>query len=181
DLVVFGRRAGLYAALYVKDLGGRLTIDPRQVEAAADEMSRPFGGAGGENPYTIQADLQDAMQSLVGIIRTEAELREALTRIEGFRTRARNVRVAGGRRYNPEWHTTLDLLAMLTVSEAVTRAALERKESRGGHTRDDYPKADPEWGKVNVVVRCKDGRIQVGREPLREMPAELRQLLEETR
>ncbi|MBI4628295.1 MAG: fumarate reductase/succinate dehydrogenase flavoprotein subunit [Candidatus Rokubacteria bacterium] len=181
DLVVFGRRAGLYAALYVKDLGGRLTIDPRQVEAAADEMSRPFGSAGGENPYTIQADLQDAMQSLVGIIRTEAELQEALTRIEGFRTRARNVRVAGGRRYNPEWHTTLDLLAMLTVSEVVTRAALERKESRGGHTRDDYPKADPEWGKVNVVVRCKDGRIQVGREPLREMPAELRQLLEETR
>ena len=181
DLVVFGRRAGLYAALYVKDLGGRLTIDPRQVEAAADEMSRPFGGAGGENPYTIQADLQDAMQTLVGIIRTEAELKEALTRIEELRARARNVKVVGGHSYNPEWHTTLDLFAMLTVSEVVTRAALERKESRGGHTRDDYPKADPEWGKVNVVVRSRDGRIQVGREPLHEMPAELRGLLEETK
>ncbi len=180
DLVVFGRRAGLYAALYAKDLGGRLTIDARQVEAAADEMSRPFHSAGGENPYAVQADLQDTMQNLVGIIRTEAELKQALTRIDGLRARARNVRVAGGHTYNPEWHTTLDLLAMLTVSEAVTRAALERKESRGGHTRDDYPKADPEWGKVNVIVRCKAGRIEVGREPLREMPAELRQLLEET-
>ncbi len=181
DLVVFGRRAGLYAGLYVKDLGGRLTVDASQVEAVAGELLKPFDSTGGENPYAILADLQDTMQSLVGIIRTEGELKEALTRIERLRPRARNVRVAGGRSYNPAWHTVLDLHAMLTVSEAVTRAALERKESRGGHTRDDYPKADPEWGKVNVVVRRKDGRIQVAREPLREMPPELRELLEENK
>jgi succinate dehydrogenase / fumarate reductase flavoprotein subunit len=120
------------------------------------------------------------MQSLVGIIRGESELNDALKKIGAFKERARSVRVEGGRTYNPAWHTALDLTALLTVAEGVTMAALERKESRGGHTRDDYPKADPDWGKVNVAVRLKDGMVQVSREPLPQMPDELKKLIEET-
>jgi len=179
DLVVFGRRAGLHAALYAKNLGGRLTVDAGQVEAAIRGALEPFTRSGGENPYAIQADLQETMQNLVGIIRVERELQEALKRIEALRARAKRVRVDGGRVYNPGWHTALDLTSLLTVAECATRAALERTESRGGHTRDDYPKADPEWGKVNVVVRRKNGAIQIAREPLPPMPAELKTLLEE--
>jgi succinate dehydrogenase / fumarate reductase flavoprotein subunit len=179
DLLVFGRRAGLYAALYAKDLGGQLTVDRGQVESVARELLEPFDRAGGENPYAIQAELQDTMQSLVGIIRNERELKEALRRIEALKERAKKVRVEGGRTYNPGWHTALDLDALLTVAECSTLAALERRESRGGHTRDDYPAMDPEWGKVNVALRQKDGALQVTREPLPTMPAELRALFEE--
>ncbi len=179
DLVVFGRRAGLYAALYAKDFGGQLVIDAGQVERISHEILQPFHSREGENPYAIQAELQDVMQNLVGIIRNEAELREALTRIAALQERARKVHVEGGQVYNPGWHTALDLRSLLTVSECVARAALERKESRGGHTREDYPYTDDEWGKVNVVVRQKDGGIRVSREPLLEMPAELKALLQE--
>jgi succinate dehydrogenase / fumarate reductase flavoprotein subunit len=181
DLVVFGRRAGLHAALYAKNLGGRLTMDAGQVETLARATLEPFSRSGGENPYTIHSELQDTMQDLVGIIRTETELKEALKRIENLKLRATRVRVEGGRTYNPGWHTALDLRSLLTVAECVTLAALERKESRGGHTRDDYPTTEAEWGKVNVVVREKNGTIQVAREPLPEMPAELKRLFEETK
>ncbi|MGH9005006.1 MAG: FAD-binding protein, partial [Acidimicrobiia bacterium] len=136
DLVVFGRRAGLHAALHAKSVGGRLAVDSAQVESIGRAILEPFTRSGNENPYSIQADLQDTMQSLVGIIRTESELNDALKKIGEFKERARRVRVEGGRTYNPAWHTALDLTALLTVAEGVTMAALERKESRGGHTRD---------------------------------------------
>ena len=179
DLVVFGRRAGLHAALYVKNLGGALRVDQAEVEAAARTMLEPFTRSGGENPYAIQAELQEVMHNLVGIIRTESEMRQALTKIEGLKERANKVRVDGGRVYNPGWHIALDLASLLTVAECTTRAALERQESRGGHTRDDHPYTDDTWGKINVVLRLRNGALQVSREPLPEMPAELKALFQE--
>jgi len=179
DLLVFGKRAGQHAALYAKNFGGQLVADRGQLEAIARDMLEPFNRSGGENPYAIQADLQDTMQTLVGIIRTESELQESLKRLEALRERARKVRVDGGRVYNPGWHVALDLSSLLTVAECSALAALERKESRGGHTRDDHPYTDDTWGKVNVVLRLRDGRVQVSREPLPEMPAELRALFQE--
>jgi succinate dehydrogenase / fumarate reductase flavoprotein subunit len=179
DLLVFGRRAGLSAALYAKNFGGQLVADSTQVEAIIREFLEPFERSGGENPYTIQSDLQDTMHNLVGIIRNEAEIKEALKKIEALKQRAKKVRVEGGRAYNPGWHTALDLQSLLTVAECSALAALERKESRGGHTRDDHPYTDDSWGKVNVVLRLKDGAVQVSREPLPEMPAELKALFQE--
>jgi succinate dehydrogenase / fumarate reductase flavoprotein subunit len=179
DLVVFGRRAGLHAGLYAKNFAGALRVDQAEVESAAGAMLEPFSRSGSENPYAIQADLQEVMHSLVGIIRNEAEMREALRKIEGLKERAKKVRVDGGRVYNPGWHLALDLGSLLTVAECTTLAALERKESRGGHTRDDHPYTDDTWGKVNVVLRLRDGRVQVSREPLPEMPAELKALFQE--
>jgi succinate dehydrogenase / fumarate reductase flavoprotein subunit len=179
DLIVFGRRAGLHAALYAKNFSGMLAVDSAQVESVARELIEPFDRAGGENPYAIQADLQETMHGLVGIIRVEAELKEALRKLEGLKDRARKVRVEGGRTYNPGWHVALDLKSLLTVAECAALAALERKESRGGHTRDDHPYTDDTWGKVNVVLRLRDGGLTVNREPLPEMPAELRALFQE--
>ena len=179
DLLVFGRRAGLHAALYAKDFGGPLTVDAGQVEAVAREVLEPFSRAGGENPYAIQADLQETMQSLVGLIRSERELTEALRRIETLKARAKRVRAEGARTYNPGWHTALDLRSLLAVAECCALAALEREESRGGHTRDDHPYTDDQWGRVNVVLRLRDGALQLSREPLPEMPAELRALFQE--
>ena len=179
DLLVFGRRAGLHAALYAKDFGGPLTVDAGQVEAVAREVLEPFSRAGGENPYAIQADLQETMQNLVGLIRSERELKEALRTIETLKARAKRVRAEGARTYNPGWHTALDLRSLLAVAECCALAALERKESRGGHTRDDHPYTDDQWGRVNVVLRLRDGALQLSREPLPEMPAELRALFQE--
>jgi succinate dehydrogenase / fumarate reductase, flavoprotein subunit len=179
DLLVFGRRAGQYAALYAKNFGGQLVADSAQVESIARGMLEPFDRSGGENPYAIQADLQETMQTLVGIIRNEAELKESLKRIDALKERARKVRVDGGRVYNPGWHVALDLSALLTVAECSALAALERKESRGGHTREDHPYTDDAWGKLNVVLRMRDGRVQVSREPLPEMPADLKALFQE--
>ncbi|MEK7378281.1 MAG: FAD-binding protein, partial [Candidatus Binatota bacterium] len=179
DLVVFGRRAGLYAAEYAKALKGSLTVDTAQVESIAQELLIPFNGKGGENPYTIHAELQDCMQNLVGIIRTEKELKQALDKLATFKQRLTKVSVEGNRQYNPGWHLALDLYSMLAVSEAVTLAAIERKESRGGHTRDDYPKTDPKFAKVNVVVRKIKGELRISQEPLPEMPEEIKKLVEE--
>jgi succinate dehydrogenase / fumarate reductase flavoprotein subunit len=170
DLLVFGRRAGLHAALYAKDFGGQLAVDTRQVESIVRASLTPFERAGGENPYAIQSDLQGTMQILVGIIRTEGEL---------LKERARKVRVEGHRQYNPGWHTALDLESLLTVSECCALAALERKESRGGHTRSDYPYADDQWGTVNVVLRRRGEGLQLAREPLPQMPVELKALFQE--
>jgi len=179
DLIVFGRRAGLHAAEYAKSLKGTLTVDVGQVEGAAREVLAAFESTGNENPYTIHADLQECMQSLVGIIRNAGELRKALDEIAVLKQRLGRVRVGGGRDFNPAWHLALDLYSMLSVSEAVTLGALERKESRGGHTRDDYPLADDHFGKVNVVIRRKGGAFSVAQEPLPEMPDELKELLKE--
>jgi succinate dehydrogenase / fumarate reductase flavoprotein subunit len=178
DLIVFGRRAGLYAALYAKDFGGAVAVSASHVESLAREVLEPLSRAGGENPYAIQAELQDTMQTLVGIIRTETELRQALTKIAALKERAKKVRVEGGRTYNPGWHTALDLDSLLTVAECCATAALERQESRGGHTRDDHPYTDDTWGRINNVLRLRDGALTLSREPLPEMPAELRALFE---
>jgi len=179
DLIVFGRRAGLAAAQYVKSFKGAVTVDGGQVDGAASVARAPFENTGQENPYSIHADLQECMQSLVGIIRTEGELKKALEEIGVLKLRLGRVRVGGGREFNPGWHLALDLYSMLSVSEAVTLGALERKESRGGHTRDDYPFADDRFGKVNVVIRKKGDAFSVAQEPLSEMPVELKELLKE--
>ncbi|HYY89703.1 MAG TPA: fumarate reductase/succinate dehydrogenase flavoprotein subunit, partial [Chloroflexota bacterium] len=145
----------------------------------AQAMLAPFEGKGDENPYTLHADLQQCMQTLVGIIRTESELRQALDEIARLKQRVEMVSVQGNRQYNSAWHQALDLGCMLTVSEAITRAAIERKESRGGHTRDDYPSTDPALGKVNVVTRRVNGEMTSVLEPLPEMPDELKQIVED--
>ncbi len=179
DLIVFGRRAGHYAGEYAKGVKGTATVDAGQIDVAIRELLAPLARTGGENPYAIHADLQECMQSLVGIIRTASELKKALEEIAVFKQRLGRVRVEGGREFNPAWHLALDLHSMLSVSEAVTLGALERKESRGGHTREDYPFADDRFGKVNVVIRRKAGQFSVAQEPLPEMPAELKQLFQE--
>jgi succinate dehydrogenase / fumarate reductase, flavoprotein subunit len=181
DLLVFGKRAGEHAAAYVAALPTRPAVSDADIRAATDEALVPFTNPGAENPYAVMHDLQEQMQSLVGIIRRGEELEKALKEIDRLKERARNVSVRGtGRNYNPGWHTALDLRAMLTVSECVTRAALERKESRGGHTRDDFPATDPDWGKVNLVLTEQRGVIQLDRKPLPQMPDELKPLLEES-
>lgn len=176
DLLVFGRRAGMGAAEFAA-ANPLPKLDKAQADAVAAEMTAYFERDGGENPYTIQRDLQDTMHTLVGIIRNEAELKEALANIEAYRDRALHMSVEGHRQYNPGWHLAMDLKSMLTVSEAIARAADTRKESRGGHTRDDYPNTEDEWGKVNVVIRQgRDGEMQVTTEPLPQMPADLAEL-----
>jgi succinate dehydrogenase / fumarate reductase flavoprotein subunit len=180
DLLVFGLRAGRYAAEHAATVATRPAVDPEQVAAAEREVLAPFERAdGGVNPYTVQLELQDCMQELVGIIRTEGELKSALERIAALKERAAQVGVEGHRQYNPGWHLALDLRSLLTVSECVALAAIERRESRGGHTRDDYPKPDPELGKVKMVVRASDGEVSVRREPLDDLPDDLRALFEE--
>jgi succinate dehydrogenase / fumarate reductase flavoprotein subunit len=180
DLLVFGLRAGRYAAEHAATVATPPEVDPEQVAAAEREALAPFERAdGGVNPYTVQLELQDCMQELVGIIRTEGELKSALERIAALKERAAQVGVEGHRQYNPGWHLALDLRSLLTVSECVALAAIERRESRGGHTRDDYPKPDPELGKVKMVVRASDGEVSVRREPLDDLPDDLRALFEE--
>ena len=178
DLLVFGRRAGEYAAKYAKGVGTAPKVDETQVDEIARQAVRPFE-EGGENPYSVQQDLQECMQNLVGIIRTEDELDKALEELGALQERAARVHVEGHRQYNPGWHLALDLRSLLAVSECITRAATLRRESRGGHTRDDYPMTDPELAKVNVVVREREGAIDLSLEPLPVMPAELEQLLED--
>src|SRR6202035_5613822 len=141
DLLVFGKRAGEFAAKFVKE-NQPGSIDKEKIDAVAREALAPFERSDAENPYAIQKDLQETMQDLVGIVRNETEMREALQRIGKFKSRAEKAAVTGNREYNPGWHTALDLKNLLTVSEAVTRAALERKESRGAQFRDDYPGKD---------------------------------------
>jgi succinate dehydrogenase / fumarate reductase flavoprotein subunit len=180
DLLVFGKRAGEAAAEYGAKQASRPTATAASVKAAIADALRPFETNGGENAYAVQYELQDVMFDLIGIIRTAKEMQRALTEIEKFKKRAAKVTVEGGRAYNPGWHVALDIESMLTVSEAVARAALERKESRGGHTRDDYPMTDPAWGKVNLIVTEKDGKIAIERKPLPEMPKDLKELFEES-
>ena len=180
DLIVFGQRAGEFAAKFAKEKGAG-KINDAQLEEASRQALEPFGREGSpEGPYQVQHDLQDMMQDLVGIVRREEELAKALDSLKRLWSRAGKVAVADNREYNPGWHTTLDLNHLLTVSEAITRSALDRKESRGGHFREDFPKKDPEAQKYNTVVwKGKDGAMQLRREPIPEMPAELKQVIEE--
>jgi succinate dehydrogenase / fumarate reductase, flavoprotein subunit len=181
DLLVFGKRAGEYAAKYAREHGvGR--IDKDAVDKAAKAAVAPFERTAtpGEGPYQVQHDLQGMMQEKVGIVRKEGEMKEALSGLEPLWQRARAVAVASNREYNPGWHTALDLSNLLTVSEAVTRAALERKESRGGHFREDFPDKDPALGAVNILIRKgKSGEMQVSRQPVPQMPAELKKVIED--
>jgi succinate dehydrogenase flavoprotein subunit len=180
DLLVFGKRAGEFAARYAKDQrAGRINSD--EVEEIARIALEPFErGAGGEIPYQIQSTLQDMMQDLVGIVRTEGEMQNALGKLRELRARAARVGVPGNREYNPAWHAALDLHNLLIVSEAVTRCAIERKESRGGHFRDDYPDKDPAYSTFNLVARKgRDGEMEVTRESIPRMPEELKRIIEE--
>jgi succinate dehydrogenase / fumarate reductase flavoprotein subunit len=179
DLLVFGRRAGLAAAQHALGRAGTDEIDAAQVEAATSHALAPFGRDEGENPYAIQQDLQDCMQRLVGIIRREDELKEAQEELAGLKERTKRVRVGGHRQYNPGWHLALDLDALLTLSECLTMGALQRTESRGGHTRDDYPRTDDELGKVNMVIRRREDELSIAAEPLPQMPDDLGALLED--
>jgi succinate dehydrogenase / fumarate reductase flavoprotein subunit len=181
DLLVFGQRAGLHAAQYAKGVSDQPAVDAHEVEWVVGDILASFERDSGstDNPFGIHADLENCMQDLVGIIRVEPELQQALGKIARLAERARRVRVEGNRYFNPGWHMALDLEAMLTVSEAITRSALARTESRGGHTRSDFPGTDARLGSLNLVVRRRDGKMSVSEEPLPEMPDELKALVED--
>jgi succinate dehydrogenase / fumarate reductase flavoprotein subunit len=184
DLLVFGRRAGLAAAEYAKGLESSPRVDKSEVDHWVGKALEPFERDGGENPYTIQMELQDTMQDNVGIIRVEHEMVAALAKIEELKERSKKVRVEGHVQYNPGWNLATDLPSLLTVAEAATRHALLRQESRGGHTRDDFPKPDKEhWATVNVRSRlATDGEgVLIDEIPLPQMPAELAELFEEAK
>ncbi len=196
DLLVFGRRAGLHAAEYAASLAARPAVDEIQIDTAAAEALRPFSaeapedGSPVENPYTLHQELQQAMNDLVGIIRREGEMRQALSRLAELRARARRAGVEGHRQFNPGWHLALDLRNMLLVSECVARAALERTESRGGHTREDWPGMDRAWRRVNLLCHLADpteglappeserGQIRLAREETDPVRADLLSLFE---
>jgi len=181
DLLVFGKLAGEHAATYVTGLPARPAVAEADVDAAGKAALAPFEREGGENPYTVQHDLQETMHNLVGIIRNADEITDALAKIEEFKDRVATLSVEGHRQYNPGWHLSIDLKNMLLVSEAIARAALDRKESRGGHTRDDYPASDPSWGEINVLCRLADGKagVEVFHQPLPVMPDELKTLFDD--
>jgi succinate dehydrogenase / fumarate reductase flavoprotein subunit len=189
DLLVFGKRAGEHAARYAQEAsaGGGPQVPPSQVEAAARAALSPFergtgAAADAEGPYKIQYELQDLMQNNVGIVRNEKDMQRAVEGIDLLRKRAEKVGVTGNREYNPGWHTALDLHSLLVCAEAIARSAAERKESRGGHFREDYASKDPAYGGFNLV--CKkgpDGRVQIRREPIPEMRADLKQIVEENK
>ncbi len=191
DLLVFGRRAGIGAADFATDRPGSVTLDQGQIDSAIAAAVAPFEREHGENPYDIQHDLQDTMQRLVGIIRTGSELDEAIGKLDELEDRANRVSLTGGSKYNPGWNLTTDLPSMLSVSRSTTLGAINRKESRGGHTRDDFPKPVAEMGSVNFVQRIKDGgtdgvvgtpsirSITATPEPIPVMPDDLQELFEE--
>jgi succinate dehydrogenase / fumarate reductase flavoprotein subunit len=181
DLLVFGKRAGEYAAKFVRE-NARVTVDSAQVRRATDEALEPFsrGQAGGENPYAIQSALQEMMQSLVGIVRTEGEMQQALKELGTLEARTAHAGIQGHREYNPGWHTAIDLRNLLTVSKAITRSAIERKESRGGHFREDYPDKNPDYATFNIVTRKgAGGEMEIRRVPIPALPPELKQVIEE--
>ena len=184
DLLVFGKRAGEFAARFAKDNSLGKIDSPSQtgpkIDIVAQEAVAPFERSGGENPYEIQRDLQELMQDNVGIVRTESEMQHALEQLEKLKERANNAGVTGHREFNPGWHTALDLKNLLTASEAITRAAIERKESRGAQFRDDYPNKEERFAKVNTMIsKAEDGSMRIRLEPLPEMPDYLKQVVEE--
>jgi succinate dehydrogenase / fumarate reductase flavoprotein subunit len=181
-LLVFGKRAGEYAAQFAKS-NGAVGVDEQQVQAAMKRSLEPFdrGAGAAENPFRIQQDLQGLMQDLVGIVRLEEEMQRALSGLDTLRERAARTGVTGHREYNTGWHAAQDLANLLDVSEAITRSALERKESRGGHFRQDYPDKDPVFATFNVVVKNEGGAMRVSHTPIPEMPAELKQVIEDNK
>src|ERR1700722_3055832 len=179
DLLVFGKRAGEYAAAYAKEnsLGA---VNTDELGSAEKWALQAFERKGSDNPYVVQHTLQDVMQELVGIVRQEQEMLQALERIRELKGASERVSVDGNREYNTGWHTALDLHSLLTVSEIVTRAALERKESRGAHFRDDFPAKDEQYGGFNIVVRKGvGGEMQLTREPIPPMREDLQQIVQE--
>ena len=173
DLLVFGRRAGIGAADYLDELAERPAAAQADLEAAAEEAIAPLERDGGENPYAVHAELQDIMTNLVGLIRTEKEMVQALGELDKLKERARKVSAGGGRGYNPGWHLALDLRNMLLVAECVALAALERQESRGGHTRDDFPQMSPDWRKINLICTLDGDRVELTRQPMLAMRPDL--------
>jgi succinate dehydrogenase / fumarate reductase flavoprotein subunit len=178
DLLVFGRRAGLAAADHAGQVGPPI-VDEAQIENAARELLAPFERSEGESPYEIHHDLQEMMQNLVGIFRNEEDLMRGISEIEQLKDRAKRVQVTGSRLFNPGWHLGRDLKSMLTVSEAVARSALERKESRGAHSRIDYPDYDDTWGKQNNIIERDGDTMKITQSPTPEMPDDLKQILAE--
>jgi len=185
DLIVFGKRAGDYAAQFAA-ANAAGSIDATLVDEAVQQALEPFERAGdgssGQGPYQVQQALQEMMQELVGIVRTEAEMARALEGLRALGERAARVQVNGNREYNPGWHTALDLSNLLSVAEAVTVSALERKESRGGHFRDDFPDKDPAFAGFNILVtQADDGSMRVSRESIPEMRDDLKKIIEENK
>jgi len=182
DLIVFGKRAGEYAAKYARENPAG-QVNDSQVAAAYREAVEPFehpAGSGSEGPYQVQYDLQNLMQTNVGIVRLQNEMETALAGIQQLKARAAKVAVQGHLEYNPGWHTAIDLKHLLTVSEAITMASLDRKESRGGHFREDFPNKDPEAAKYNSVIsKAADGTMKFRREPIPPLPEALKQVIEE--
>jgi succinate dehydrogenase / fumarate reductase flavoprotein subunit len=177
DLLVFGKRAGDAAGEYVSTATS-VAPDSREVQASIDEALAPFSRTSGENPYELQAELQQTMNDMVGIIRTQHEMEQALKVIEDLKLRTKEIAVVGGREYNPGWHLALDLPKQLLVSEAMARSALTREESRGGHTRDDYPQMSPQWRQVVLASRVVNDGIEVQQQSLPLVPAELATLFD---
>ena len=179
DLLVFGKLAGEFAAKYSKD-NGQANVDEQELTNFAKRVLEPFERTEGDNPYQVQYDLQEMMQDLVGIVRKEDELQKAVIELEKLRERSRKVKVSGNREYNAGWHTALDLQNLLTVSEAIAKAAIERKESRGAHFREDYPAKDDKNGKFHFIIyKDRDGKMQGRREPVPEIREDLKQIIEE--
>ena len=179
DLLVFGKLAGEFAAKYAKD-NGQANVDEQELTNFAKRVLEPFERTEGDNPYQVQYDLQEMMQDLVGIVRKEDELQKAVIELEKLRERSRKVKVSGNREYNAGWHTALDLQNLLTVSEAIAKAAIERKESRGAHFREDYPAKDDKNGKFHFIIyKDRDGKMQGRREPVPEIREDLKQIIEE--
>lgn len=179
DLLVFGKRAGEYAAKFAKENKAG-TIDEKQINDAANWALQPFEREKGDSPFDVHQGLQEMMQQLVGIVRNETEMSRAKEHLKLFRTRTENVKVTGNREFNPGWHTALDLFNMITVSEAITLAALERKESRGAHFREDYPNKDAQSGKYNLVIKKgPDGEMEIKQESIPEVRDDLKKIIEE--
>jgi succinate dehydrogenase / fumarate reductase flavoprotein subunit len=178
DLLVFGRRAGAGAAEYLDAIQARPAVSGEQLAAARTEALTPLARAGGENPYTVHAEVQQTMSDLVGIIRREEEIKTALAELEKLRERAAKVSAPGGTAYNPGWHLALDLRNILLIADCVAQAALERQESRGGHTRDDYPGMSPEWRKVNLICALDGDRVVLLRQLIPAMRTDLLELFD---
>lgn len=178
DLLVFGKRAGEYAAAFARE-NHHGDVNTNTVNHAIEKALKPFGNTG-ESPFHVQQDLQDMMQRLVGITRTESEMLQALEALDGLDARARSVGVSGHREYNPSWHTSVDLLNLLTISRMITMCAIERKESRGAHFREDYPQKDAEYGKFNLIIKkSEDGGIMLERRNVEPMREDLKAIIED--
>jgi len=179
DLLVFGRLAGLHAGKYAKDCPAP-SLDQGAIEQAEKEALDPFSREKGDNPFTLHEDLKESMQAYVGIIRNEKDLQKGIENLEGFKGRAKTLVASGNRHYNAAWHQSIDMRNMLIVSEAMARAALARKESRGGHAREDFPDQDKgHFSKHNIVCRNDKGTMKIEEVPLPELPPEIKKVLEE--